>query len=125
MAKRDLYDDEPEFDLDPSSLTLVTSWLRTPTRQSQAYVGMSFPVNTRLQPRQFTEFEPTCRYHQTSPDSHFTQRRICTLATPQGPITLAEKRLIVTQDGQRQERPVEPDEYDALLESRFGIKLEV
>src|SRR5688572_12177774 len=29
-----------------------------------------------LQPRQFAEFEPTCHYHQTSPDSHFTQRRI-------------------------------------------------
>jgi N-hydroxyarylamine O-acetyltransferase len=77
-----------------------------------------------LQPRQFAEFEPTCHYHQSSPESHFTQRRICTLATPQGRITLAEKRLIVTETGQRQERPVEPDEYDALLASQFGIKLE-
>jgi N-hydroxyarylamine O-acetyltransferase len=28
-----------------------------------------------LQPRRFTEFEPMCLYHQTSPQSPFTQQR--------------------------------------------------
>ena len=41
-------------------------------------------------PRQYPDFEPMCHYHQTSPESLFTQRRICTLATPTGRITLEE-----------------------------------
>ena len=44
-----------------------------------------------------------CSFHQTSPDSHFTKRWICSRATPHGRITLANMRLIVTHNGDREE----------------------
>lgn len=57
-----------------------------------------------LRPYDLADFVEGCRYHQTSPDSHFTRGRICTLATPGGRVTLAERRLIVTEGGVRSER---------------------
>jgi N-hydroxyarylamine O-acetyltransferase len=78
-----------------------------------------------LQPRQLMEFSSTCDYQQTSPDSHFTQRRICTLATANGRITLGETHLIVTEDGERRETAVDdPEEYLQLLRRHFGIDLD-
>ncbi len=65
-----------------------------------------------------------CRYHQTSPDSHFTRNRICTLARPAGRITLSGMRLIVTHEGARSESVLDSDEAaDAILRDYFGIRL--
>ena len=77
-----------------------------------------------LQPRQLSEFEGMCRYHQTSPASHFTRQRVCSRATENGRITLSEKRLIITESGQRRERPVLECEYRAILAKHFGIRLD-
>jgi N-hydroxyarylamine O-acetyltransferase len=76
------------------------------------------------QPRQFHEFRRMCVYHQTSPDSKFTQRRLCSRATPEGRITLIERRLIVTRWGDRQERLLKTDvEYRQALFDYFGIQI--
>jgi N-hydroxyarylamine O-acetyltransferase len=65
-----------------------------------------------------------CRYHQTSPLSHFTRGRICSKATPDGRVTLSEMRLIITRNGERQERALaNEEEYEAILRERFGITL--
>jgi len=75
-----------------------------------------------LQPHTYENFAEMCRYHQTSPESHFTQKRICSLATETGRITLSDMRLIETTGGQREERPLDhQQEYDAILRERFGI----
>jgi len=77
-----------------------------------------------LQPRRLEEFTGMCHYHQSSPDSSFTQNRICSRATPEGRITLSEMRLIVTRNGQREERCLgSEDERSAILEELFGIRL--
>jgi N-hydroxyarylamine O-acetyltransferase len=76
------------------------------------------------QPRQFHEFQRMCLYHQTSPDSKFTQRRLCSRATLEGRITLIERRLIVTRWGDRQERLLKSDaEYRQALFDYFGIQI--
>jgi N-hydroxyarylamine O-acetyltransferase len=76
-----------------------------------------------LQPRRLGEFAGMCHYHQTSPDSSFTQNRICSRATPDGRITLSEMKLIVTRNGQREERSLtSQDEWVAVLREQFGIK---
>jgi N-hydroxyarylamine O-acetyltransferase len=70
------------------------------------------------------EFAARCHYHQTSPDSHFTQQRICTLATPDGRITLSDLKFIRTREGEREERLLSDEaEWTAVLESDFGVKL--
>jgi N-hydroxyarylamine O-acetyltransferase len=77
-----------------------------------------------LQPRQLSDFAPMCVWQQTSPDSSFTQRRVCTRATPDGRITLSELRLITTVNGKRDERVIgSEEEYQTVLREQFGIVL--
>ncbi len=76
-----------------------------------------------LQPRELSDFTARCQYHQTSPDSHFVQNRICTRATPDGRITLSGMKLIVTQNGQRDEHVLaSEDQRIKVLSEQFGIK---
>ena len=77
-----------------------------------------------LKPRELSNFKDRCHYHQTSPESHFTQKRVCTRLTPEGRITLRDQRLHVTENKQRSETPLVDDgAYLAALEKYFGIKL--
>jgi N-hydroxyarylamine O-acetyltransferase len=77
-----------------------------------------------LTARSLDEFAPRCEYHQTSPESTFTQKRVCTRATPEGRITLADKKLVVTRNGKKEERLLKSeDEWRALLNDHFGIRL--
>jgi arylamine N-acetyltransferase len=75
--------------------------------------------------RRREEFAPMCLYHQTSPESHFTRKRVCSLATPDGRVTLSDMRLIVTRGGERTERLLADDaEYAATLRNMFGVELD-
>jgi N-hydroxyarylamine O-acetyltransferase len=75
-------------------------------------------------PRSLDEFAPRCEYHQTSPESTFTQKRVCTKATPEGRITLADKKLVVTRHGKKEERLLKSeDEWRTVLRDQFGISL--
>lgn len=77
-----------------------------------------------LQPRQLTDFTEACHYMQTSPESHFTQKRVASLATPQGRITLRDSRLIITKNGQREELEIRDEaEFHALLHEYFNMTL--
>ena len=75
-----------------------------------------------LQPHTLADFTDRCIFQQTSPESHFTQRRICSLALSDGRISLSDLRLITTRDGEREERLLSSeDEYRAVLAERFGV----
>lgn len=77
-----------------------------------------------LQPHRLEEFAGMCGYHQTSPESPFTQNRICSRATRNGRITLAGMKLIVTENGRRQERVLgSEDEWQGVLRERFDVVL--
>jgi N-hydroxyarylamine O-acetyltransferase len=77
-----------------------------------------------LQPHEFSDFAGMCRYHQTSPESHFTRQRICSMATPEGRVTLSDEKLIETREGIRQERLLSGDpEWRAQLRELFGVVL--
>lgn len=77
-----------------------------------------------LQPHHLDEFGPRCDWTQTSPDSGFTRKVSCSLATPEGRITLTGRRLITTRRQERTEREVASmDEYRTLLNRHFGIDL--
>jgi N-hydroxyarylamine O-acetyltransferase len=78
-----------------------------------------------LEAHQYSDFSDMCLYHQTSPESIFTQRRACSQATPEGRITVTEKRLIITDRGEKQERELASrEEWTAALREHFGIELE-
>ena len=79
-----------------------------------------------LKPYAFADYAEMCCYHQTSPESHFTQGRICSRATEQGRITLSDMRLITTSNSGgpqgRQERTLTSEkEYAEVLREHFGV----
>jgi N-hydroxyarylamine O-acetyltransferase len=77
-----------------------------------------------LQPYEYADYKEMCRYHQTSPLSSFTQKRVCTLATREGRVTLTNNRLITTASGARDERELADDaEIAAILRDQFGVVL--
>ena len=49
-------------------------------------------------------FREMCNYQQTSPDTTFTQRVVCSQATLRGRVSVAGDRVILTEGGVRQER---------------------
>ncbi|MBO0705900.1 MAG: arylamine N-acetyltransferase [Candidatus Dormibacteraeota bacterium] len=74
------------------------------------------------EPHELAAFAEMCEHQQTSPESHFTQQRVCSLATPEGRVTLTGSRLIVTRQGERSEAPIEDDPaFRAALSKWFGI----
>ena len=76
-----------------------------------------------LEPHVYADYAARCRFHQTSPDSHFTQNRICSLATPDGRVTLSGMKLLTTRGGEKQERELADNkEYDEALRRHFGIE---
>ncbi len=75
-----------------------------------------------LRPHRIGEFTDMCNYHQTSPDSSFTRKRLCTRATPEGRITLSDMKLVITRNGQKEERILASDEaWRAALHEHFDI----
>jgi len=77
-----------------------------------------------LEPRHLEDFAPMCHYHQTSPESPFTRKRVCTKATPDGRITLADAKLVFTRNGKKKEESIESEEeWQAALKKNFNITL--
>jgi len=75
-----------------------------------------------LKPYQYPDYAEMCTYHQTSPESHFTRKRICSRLTPGGRTTLSDMRFIITENGVRTERTVRDErEYADILCEQFGI----
>ena len=74
-----------------------------------------------LTPRELAEFAPMCAWQQSSPDSSFTKKWVCSLATRDGRITLTRDRLITTRNGVREERAVSAEEWNGVLRDTFGI----
>jgi N-hydroxyarylamine O-acetyltransferase len=73
--------------------------------------------------RALADFEPGCRYHQSSPDSPFTRGTVCTIRTPDGRVTLAGTRLVETSAGGQEERNLDRSAFAAALAARFGVRL--
>ena len=109
----------------------VTSRMTSPASTDAVY-GLEVMAEGRwkkeyaftLQPRELSDFAGMCHYHQTSPESHFTRQRICSLATSEGRITLSDKKLIETHGALRQETSLSGDhEWQAKLCELFGVVL--
>jgi N-hydroxyarylamine O-acetyltransferase len=68
-------------------------------------------------------FEDGCRYHRTSPQSHFTRNTVVSRATGTGRITLSGRRLIVTSLGERTETELADEAaVSRTLAEQFGIQ---
>ncbi len=77
-----------------------------------------------LQPHELNDFSGMCHYQQTSPESSFTKRVVCSVATKDGRFTLTDQMLIVTKKGKRKETKISGEpEFRSLLKKHFRIVL--
>ncbi len=76
----------------------------------------------KLVPQNITDFYPMCVYHQTSPDTIFTQRKLCTIATPMGRVTISDETLTVTQNRLKEKFIIKSfEEFNNKLQIHFGL----
>ena len=77
-----------------------------------------------LKPRRLDDFALMCRYHQTSPGSHFTQKKLCSMPIEGGRKTLTDKVFKVTNGGMTTETEVRSEiHFSKLLQDEFGIMI--
>lgn len=73
--------------------------------------------------RDLTEFAEMCNFHQTSPESHFTQKKVCSLMTENGRKTLTDKKFIETKNGEKTETEIaSEDDFNKILVQEFRIE---
>ncbi len=76
-------------------------------------------------PQQFIKFKEMCDFQQDSPTSHFRTRKLCTIATEKGRITLSNNSLTVTENNSKTKIEFEGDiEFYFLLKKHFRIELQ-
>ncbi|MBO8155690.1 MAG: arylamine N-acetyltransferase [Bacillaceae bacterium] len=79
-----------------------------------------FRFNTT--PQQLEAFQPMCRYYATSKDTVFGQKRLCSIVTEDGRISLSEDSLTITRNKEKKKFPVTSEqEWRELLKKYFGI----
>ena len=60
-------------------------------------------------PRVLSDFEEVSTYNQTSPESHFTQQTICSIATKNGRVSLSDDFLTITDGSLKKKTQVVSD----------------
>ena len=76
-----------------------------------------------IKERELSEFEGMCTYHQQSKESHFTQKKVISIVTPNGRTTLTNNLLKITAGEREEEILVEDKQFDFYLKKYFNIEL--
>ncbi|WP_183192893.1 arylamine N-acetyltransferase family protein [Brevibacillus nitrificans] len=93
--------------------------------QKRTEEGWSSTLQFTTTPRRLEDFSEMNHEQQTSPNSHFAQRRICSLAMPTGRITISGDTFIETNGTAKTTRQIKSDEeLEQLLRSSFGLAKE-
>lgn len=75
------------------------------------------------QERAFSEFEEMCKYHQTSKDSHFTHKKVISILTNDGRITLNNNQVKIIKGETEEVINFNSEEFNSKLKQYFNIKL--
>lgn len=75
--------------------------------------------------REIPEFTEMCNYHQTSRDSPFTSKEVCSILTGEGRLTISGNLLIETVGDSRSTRDITDEERNELLRTTFGIREQI
>ncbi len=77
-----------------------------------------------LSGRSLDDFRERCSYFETSPESRFRKKRLCSLERENGRISLSDNKLTMTQGEIREEKKIENDsEFDLYLKEVFDIQI--
>ena len=117
-----------EFDLlqqDRSGNFMITQFDKTHLSVGRMEAGDLIPEYIfTLTNRRLSDFAAMCHYHQTSSLSHFTQKRLCTMVTESGRVTISGNTLKKTENGQVTETDLVDEEgFNRALWEYFQIKL--
>jgi N-hydroxyarylamine O-acetyltransferase len=97
------------------------------TLERSSYEKEDYQAQYRFttRPHRLEDYRSGCEYHQTSPESTFTQKVVATRALEDGRVTVTRDRVIVRRGKTRTETPL-PDEsaFYLALERHCGILLE-
>ena len=75
--------------------------------------------------RELKEFESMCHYHQTSPDSSFTKKRLISRPTPEGRITISGNMLTIKTGAKTDETALQSEaDFIAALAAHFEVELQ-
>jgi len=116
--------------MDGSAQAQPDGWSYRLERDADAWMLFGLPpggdetIAYRLDPtaRRPAEYDEMCRFHQTSPESHFTRGWVASLATADGRKTLKPGTLIETRHGERTETAVTSlAATQALLRDAFAM----
>lgn len=73
--------------------------------------------------RELYEFQERCEFHQTNEGSHFTKKKLISIAKPNGRLTLNNSLLKITRFGIEEEIEFNESEFEEKLEQYFDIEL--
>jgi len=77
-----------------------------------------------LTPKEIEAFTSMCEFQQTSSQSNFTKKSVCSIATKSGRLTISNGKFIKTSHGKRSERLiVDSRDYRQLLQRHFSMLL--
>lgn len=75
-------------------------------------------------PHKIEAFAQMCEFQQTSSESTFTKKSVCSIATQSGRLTISNGKFIETIDGLRSETLIESSKhYRQILQQYFHMKL--
>lgn len=104
---------------------LVTDELYGYTLQYQAQEQWQNLYGFTLETYLPIDYVPANYLASTSPDSLFTQRKICTMPTSKGRLFLVDRKLKIISNGKTQELEAKSNrEYLDLLREYFGIEID-
>jgi N-hydroxyarylamine O-acetyltransferase len=74
--------------------------------------------------RKLSDYTEACEYTQTSPKSHFTKNKLCSIANDWGRVTLVNDKLVIKKGRNKDEKPVRSEkEFNENLLKYFGISI--
>jgi len=77
-----------------------------------------------LTPQKIEAFTQMCEFHQTSSESTFTKKSVCSIATQSGRLTISNGNFIETSNGIRREKLIESSKhYRQILQQYFNMPL--
>lgn len=102
------------FDLDPDENYLLQFSSNASSYQTKYMFS--------FEEKQIIQFMEMCEFHQNSDQSPFTQKKLITIKTNDGRVTLTDRKLKVLQLGETIEEPIlNEDEFLSKLEQFFAI----
>ena len=103
-------------------------------KYDEAYFQVNKIVDGRSTPeyifknveRQFADYNGMCVYHQTNPNSHFTQKRLISQATMNGRVTITDNLLKIKHEGSTTELELKDEsDFHKNLWNYFKTKIEL